>query len=189
MRDSESVSFEVLIMRCIGNGYLKWRCCWYPNVRKQRTGGPGSAGYKLPRMALIHDVRHLCERRSTDGRTFRLRGRLKYLYNVVRREHSGIWDPNTVILDVESWSVKKGFLKQTEAVLSGRKTELAEKVLFYRWKLKLKVACLTASQVCVQLHQVIWVFNVLCGKPFTLNYFPFFFNSPDLYSKLCCIML
>ena len=92
-------------------------------------------------IALIHDVRHICERRSTNGEIYRLRGRSGGKYCFKMSSDESVVSSEMSIQLFLRWKVDqlKTFLKKKGAVLYGRKAELAEKA-YYAWKLKLEVA-------------------------------------------------
>ena len=92
-------------------------------------------------IALIHDVHNICERRSTNGKICRSRGRSRNNLCFKMSSDESVVSSEMSIQLFLRWKVDqlKTFLKKKGAVLSGRKAELAEKA-YYAWKLKLEVA-------------------------------------------------
>ena len=92
-------------------------------------------------IALIHDVRHICERRNTNGKICRSRGRSGGKYCFKMSSDESVVSSEMLIRLFLRWKVHqlKFFGKKRRVVLSGRKAELAEKA-YYAWKLKLVVA-------------------------------------------------
>ena len=91
-------------------------------------------------IGLIHDVRHICERRSTNGKIKRSHGRSGANIDKMLSDEGIVSSEMSIQLFLR-WKVDqlKTFLKKRGVVLLGRKAELAEKA-YYAWKLKLEVA-------------------------------------------------